>query len=59
MIGRDMPLPDFHTNRLLLDTVAGTKFGGTGGRFHGIGRVSYVATQTGNLSSPRGLNRKM
>src|SRR5256886_13781486 len=33
MIGRAMPLPDFHTNRLLLDTVAGTKFGGTGTPF--------------------------
>jgi phosphoribosylanthranilate isomerase len=33
MIGRDMQLPDFHTNRLLLDTAAGTKFGGTGTPF--------------------------
>ena len=33
MIGRDTPLPDFHTNRLLLDTPAGTKFGGTGTSF--------------------------
>jgi phosphoribosylanthranilate isomerase len=33
MIRRDIPLPDFHTNRLLLDTVAGTKFGGTGTPF--------------------------
>jgi phosphoribosylanthranilate isomerase len=33
MIDRDMQLPDFHTNRLLLDTVAGTKFGGTGRPF--------------------------
>jgi phosphoribosylanthranilate isomerase len=30
MVGQGMPLPDFHTNRLLLDTAAGTKFGGTG-----------------------------
>jgi phosphoribosylanthranilate isomerase len=30
MIGRDIPLPDFHTNRLLLDTAAGQRFGGTG-----------------------------
>jgi phosphoribosylanthranilate isomerase len=30
MTGRDIPLSDFHTNRLLLDTVAGQKFGGTG-----------------------------
>jgi len=30
---RNMPLPDFHTNRLLLDTVAGVKFGGTGRPF--------------------------
>ena len=28
-----MPLPDFHTNRLLLDTVAGQRFGGTGTTF--------------------------
>ena len=28
-----MALPDFHTNRLLLDTVAGPKFGGTAARF--------------------------
>ena len=33
MIARDMQLPDFHTNRLLLDTVAETKFGGTGTPF--------------------------
>jgi phosphoribosylanthranilate isomerase len=33
MIERDTLLPDFHTNRLLLDTVAGTKFGGTGTPF--------------------------
>ena len=33
MTGRDMSLPDFHTNRLLLDTVVGTKFGGTGTSF--------------------------
>ena len=33
MIDRDIPLPDFHTNRLLLDTVAETKFGGTGRPF--------------------------
>jgi len=33
MIGRDMPLPDFHTNRLLLDAAAGTRFGGTGTPF--------------------------
>jgi phosphoribosylanthranilate isomerase len=33
MIERDTPLPDFHTNRLLLDTAAGTKFGGTGTPF--------------------------
>ena len=31
--GRDMPLPDFHTNRLLLDTGLGPKFGGTGTSF--------------------------
>jgi len=28
-----MQLPNFHMNRLLLDTVAGTKFGGTGTPF--------------------------
>ena len=33
MTGRDMPLPDFHTNRLLLDTGVGPKFGGTGTSF--------------------------
>jgi phosphoribosylanthranilate isomerase len=33
MTGWDMPLPDFHTNRLLLDTVAGRRFGGTGAPF--------------------------
>jgi phosphoribosylanthranilate isomerase len=33
MIGRNMPLPDFHTNRLLLDTGVGWKFGGTGTSF--------------------------
>jgi phosphoribosylanthranilate isomerase len=33
MIERDTLLPDFHTNRLLLDTAAGTKFGGTGTPF--------------------------
>lgn len=34
MTGRDMPLPDFHTNRLLLDTGGvGPKFGGTGTSF--------------------------
>jgi phosphoribosylanthranilate isomerase len=33
MIERDTPLPDFHTKRLLLDTAAGTKFGGTGTPF--------------------------
>jgi phosphoribosylanthranilate isomerase len=33
MINRNMPLPDFHTNRLLLDTAAGVKFGGTGTPF--------------------------
>jgi len=33
MTDRNMPLPDFHTNRLLLDTVAGVKFGGTGRPF--------------------------
>ena len=33
MTDRNMPLPDFHINRLLLDTVAGVKFGGTGRPF--------------------------
>ncbi len=33
MTGPDMPLPDFHTNRLLLDTGVGPKFGGTGTSF--------------------------
>jgi phosphoribosylanthranilate isomerase len=33
MIERHTLLPDFHTNRLLLDTAAGTKFGGTGTPF--------------------------
>ena len=33
MMGRGSPFPDFHTNRLLLDTVAGTKFGGPGRPF--------------------------
>jgi phosphoribosylanthranilate isomerase len=33
MTGREMSLPDFHTNRLLLDTAAGRKFGGTGTPF--------------------------
>jgi phosphoribosylanthranilate isomerase len=33
MTGRDMSLPDFHTNRLLLDTAAGQRFGGTGTPF--------------------------
>jgi len=33
MTGRDVALPDFHTNRLLLDTVARAKFGGTAARF--------------------------
>jgi phosphoribosylanthranilate isomerase len=33
MKGRDIPLPDFHTNRLLLDTQVGAKFGGTGTSF--------------------------
>jgi phosphoribosylanthranilate isomerase len=32
MKGRDIPLLDFHTNRLLLDTITGAKFGGTGTR---------------------------
>jgi phosphoribosylanthranilate isomerase len=30
MTGRGITLPDFHTNRLLLDTGVGPKFGGTG-----------------------------
>jgi phosphoribosylanthranilate isomerase len=33
MIGGDMQLPDFYTKRLLLDTAARTKFGGTGTPF--------------------------
>jgi phosphoribosylanthranilate isomerase len=33
MTGPDMPLSDFHTDRLLLDTVARQKFGGTGAPF--------------------------
>ena len=33
MTARDMPLPDLHANRLLLNTVAGTKFGETGRPF--------------------------
>jgi len=33
MTRRDMTLPDFHTNRLLLDTVAARRFGGTGTPF--------------------------
>ena len=33
MKGQDVPLPDFHTNRLLLDAAAGTRFGGTGTPF--------------------------
>lgn len=33
MIGGDILLPDFYTNRLLLDTVAAMKFGGTGRPF--------------------------
>jgi phosphoribosylanthranilate isomerase len=33
MTGRDMSVPDFHTNRLLLDTAMGPKFGGTGRSF--------------------------
>jgi phosphoribosylanthranilate isomerase len=33
MTDRNTSLPDFHTNRLLLDTVAGTRFGGTGRPF--------------------------
>jgi phosphoribosylanthranilate isomerase len=33
MTGRAMALPDFHTNRLLLDTGLGPKFGGTGTSF--------------------------
>ena len=33
MTGPDMPLPDFHTSRLLLDTGVGPKFGGTGTAF--------------------------
>ena len=28
-----MPLPDFHTNRLLLDTAVGPRFGGSGTMF--------------------------
>jgi phosphoribosylanthranilate isomerase len=33
MINRNRPLPDFHTNRLLLDTAMGVRFGGTGTPF--------------------------
>jgi phosphoribosylanthranilate isomerase len=33
MTGRDAPSPDFHTNRLLLDTSVGPKFGGTATSF--------------------------
>ena len=33
MTGRNIPLPDFHTNRLLLDKRVGSKFGGTGTSF--------------------------
>jgi phosphoribosylanthranilate isomerase len=33
MTGRNMSLPDFHTNRLLLDMAVGPKFGGTGTSF--------------------------
>jgi phosphoribosylanthranilate isomerase len=33
MTGGDMSLPDFHTNRLLLDAGVGPKFGGTGTSF--------------------------
>jgi phosphoribosylanthranilate isomerase len=33
MTGPEIPLPDFHTNRLLLDTAAAQKFGGTGTTF--------------------------
>ena len=33
MTDRNMPLAEFHTNRLLLDTVAGMEFGGTGRPF--------------------------
>jgi phosphoribosylanthranilate isomerase len=33
MTGRDIALPDFHTNRLLLDAGVGPKFGGSGTSF--------------------------
>ena len=33
MTGRNVPLAEFHTNRLLLDTAAAPKFGGTGRPF--------------------------
>src|SRR4029453_2098725 len=33
MTGRNFPLAEFHTKRLLLDTAAGPKFGGTGRPF--------------------------
>jgi phosphoribosylanthranilate isomerase len=43
MTGRDLALPDFHTNRLLLDTVAGTKFGGTGTSFPWSSACDFIA----------------
>jgi phosphoribosylanthranilate isomerase len=33
IVEQGMPLPDYHTNRLLLDTAAGPRFGGTGTPF--------------------------
>lgn len=33
MTAREIPLPDFPTNRLLLDAGVGPKFGGTGTSF--------------------------
>ena len=57
MIGRDIPLPDFHTNRLLLDTVAGTKFGGTRRPFPwNWARDLIVATRDRQFIFAGGLN---
>ena len=47
MIDRDIPLPDFHTNRLLLDTVAGTRFGGTGRPFPWNWARGLISANTG------------
>jgi phosphoribosylanthranilate isomerase len=57
MIGQDMQLPDFYTNRLLLDTAAGTKFGGTGTPFPwNWARDIIVANTTREFILAGGLN---